>query len=439
MLKKCLDFLREDIWRVNVGGLSKGKAYALEKLRIFFIALRGFKEDACPLRASALTFFTLLSIVPMVAMAFGIAKGFGFEKMLEKVLYEQLAGQGEAIEKIILFSQQLLENTKGGLVAGIGVAILFWTVIKVLGNIEKSFNAIWGIKKDRHLGRKFSDYLAIMLICPLLFIISSSLTVYVTSFLTQIIEKMAILGPLGGLFLKSMKFAPYLVIWFLFSFIYVAMPNTKVKIKSGLVAGVIAGTIYQLVQWAYIAFQIGVAKFNAIYGSFAALPLFLVWLQISWLIVLFGAEIAYAHQNAKLYEHEPDCRKASFAFLRLCMLNSLTLIVKRFVAGDEALSVEQLAEKLGMPIRLMRDVLFKMTECGLVSELCGDEDEEKKYHPAEDPDKYSISFVLDRVGMHGVSTIPVAESKELETLQKSLQNIHKGLRESPDNVYLKDI
>lgn len=439
MLKKVIDFLKEDIWRVNSDNLSKGKAFALEKLRIFFIALRGFKDDACPLRASALTFFTLLSIVPMVAMAFGIAKGFGFEKMLERVLYEQLAGQGEALEKIIVFAQQLLENTKGGLVAGIGVAILFWTVIKVLGNIEHSFNAIWGIKKGRHLGRKFSDYLAIMLICPLLFILSSSLTVYVTSFLTQIIEKMAILGPLGGLLLKTMKIAPYVVIWFLFSFIYVAMPNTKVNIKSGLIAGVIAGTIYQLVQWAYIAFQVGVAKFNAIYGSFAALPLFLVWLQMSWLIVLFGAEIAYAHQNAKLYEHEPDCRKASFAYRRLSILYVLTVIVKRFVAGTDPLTAEELATKLGMPMRLLRDCLFKMTECGLVSELCSDEDVEKRYHPAEDPDKYTISFVLNRLGLHGVSEIPMSQSKELASLKESLQNIHKAINESAANVMLKDI
>lgn len=439
MHTKIFKFIVSDIWRVRADELSKWQSFAVRKLRMTLLAFRGFKEDKCQLRASALTFYTLLSIVPVMAMAFGVAKGFGFEKMLENTLTEQLQGQGEAITKIIQFAQQLLENTKGGIVAGVGILILFWTVIKVLGNIENSFNAIWGIKKSRTMGRKFADYLSIMLICPLLFIMSSSVTVFVTGFIASIIEKLSFLGLIGGLIVGIIKFLPYVVIWVLFSFIYIIMPNGKVNLKSGILGGIVSGTIYQLVQWAYIAFQIGVAKFNAIYGSFAALPLFLVWLQMSWLIVLFGAEIAFSHQNDKLYEFEPDCLRASFAFKRLMLVYVLTDMVERFINGEQASAAEEIAHRLGMPIRLVRELVFSLTECGLASEVYFDDDKDNGYQPAEDIDKYTISYVLDKVGYHGVSDIPVKETELLGKLRSSLSSIHSAIESSRGNVHLREL
>ncbi|MCK5180552.1 MAG: YihY/virulence factor BrkB family protein, partial [Candidatus Omnitrophica bacterium] len=281
-ISRFIQFLKTDIWRIRASTLSGQKSFWIRQLRIILLAIRGFAEDKCQMRASSLTFFSLLSVVPVVAMAFGIAKGFGFEEMLEKKLMTQLQGQEEVAVKIISFAQSFLENTQGGVIAGVGIAILFWTIIKVLGNIENSFNDIWGIKKSRTFGRKFSDYLSIMLVCPILFIMSSSVTVLITSQVTLVVEKLAFLGPIGTLIITSMRILPYAVIWVMFTFIYIFMPNTKVNFRSGLMAGIIAGTIYQIVQWAYIAFQVGVSKYGAIYGSFAALPLFLVWLQISW-------------------------------------------------------------------------------------------------------------------------------------------------------------
>ncbi|HQP12356.1 MAG TPA: YihY/virulence factor BrkB family protein, partial [Candidatus Omnitrophota bacterium] len=329
-IRHLIQFLKVDIWRIRMHKLSRTKSFWLKQLRIMLLAFRGFDEDKCQLRASALTYYSLLSIVPLVAMAFGIAKGFGIEKILEKQLYEKLAGQEEVVERIISFSQTLLETTKGGVIAGVGVAILFWTVIKVLGNIESSFNDIWGIRKSRTWGRKFSDYLSIMLICPLLLIMSSSITVLVTSQVKLVVEKISFLGVLSPAIFMILSLLPYCVIWVLFTYIYIFMPNTSVSFKSGLFGGMIAGTIYQIVQWIYINFQVGVAKYGAVYGSFAALPLFLVWLQMSWIIVLFGAEISFAEQNVETYELEPDCLKASHTYKRLLALRIVQLSVKRF-------------------------------------------------------------------------------------------------------------
>ncbi|MGD2099773.1 MAG: YihY/virulence factor BrkB family protein, partial [Desulfobacterales bacterium] len=297
LILRVIDFIRVDIWRIRLADLPFGKSFLIKQLRIIILAIRGFDEDKCFVRASSLTFYTLLSVVPVVAMFFGVAKGFGFEKILEKRLYANFRGQEEIIEKVITFSSSLLQETKGGIIAGIGLAVLFWSALKVLNHIERSFNDIWEIKTGRSWGRKFSDYLAIMLISPLFIIMSGSATVFITTQVEQITQRIALLGMFSPFISFMLNFLPYILVWMLFTFLYVLMPNTKVQFKAGLVGGVVAGTLYQIAQWAYISFQIAAAKYNAIYGSFAALPLFLMWLQISWWIVLFGAELSFANQN----------------------------------------------------------------------------------------------------------------------------------------------
>jgi membrane protein len=316
-ISKFFNFIKVDIWRIRLADLPFGKSFLIKQLRIIILAIRGYDEDKCFFRASSLTFYTLLSIVPVAAMFFGIAKGFGFEKVLEKRIYENFPGQQEVLSQVLNFSNSLLQETRGGLIAGIGLAVLFWSILKVLNHIERSFNDIWEIKVGRSWGRKFGDYLSIMLISPIFIILSGSVTVFITTQVEQITQRIALLGMFSPAISFLLKFIPYALIWALFTFLYIIMPNTKVNFKAGLLGGVVAGTIYQIAQWAYISFQVGAARYNAIYGSFAALPLFLMWVQISWWIVLFGAELSFANQNVDTYEYEPDCLKISPAFKRL--------------------------------------------------------------------------------------------------------------------------
>ena len=439
LLNKLINFLKIDVWRIRTKNISKLRSFWITQLRIILLSIRGFAEDKCQLRASALTFYSLLSIVPVVAMAFGIAKGFGFEQILEKQLMTRFPGQESVVAQIIGFANSMLENTKGGVIAGIGIAILFWTVIKVLGNIENSFNDIWGIKKSRSLGRKFSDYLSIMLICPILLIMSSSMTVLITSQVKLVLSKISLLGTLSPIILILLQIMPYCVIWVLFTFIYIFMPNTKVNPKSGLFGGIIAGTIYQVVQWAYITFQVGVTKYGAIYGSFAALPLFLVWLQISWLIVLFGAEISFAEQNVETYEFEPDCLKASHSYKRLLTLRITQLCIKYFVEGKEPLNAKDFSNILEIPIRLVRDLLYDLSESGVLIEVKTSENKSSAYHPAIYLDQLTIKNVLNMLDERGINNIPVAESKELEVLKHSLNTFDEQNKSSKENWILKDI
>lgn len=436
---ETIQFLKTDIWRIRSSKLTGQKSFWIRQLRIILLAIRGFGEDKCQLRASALTYYSLMSVVPVVALAFGIAKGFGFEKLLEEKILGGLPGQEEVAQQIIGFALSFLENSRGGLIAGIGVAVLFWTVIKVLGNIESSFNDIWGIRAARTAGRKFGDYLSIMLICPILIIMSSSVTVLVTSQITLIVEKLAFLGPVGDAILFSLRVLPYAVIWIVFTFIYKFMPNTRVQLKSALIAGIIAGTSFQVVQLIYIYFQVGVAKYGAIYGSFAALPLFLIWLQLSWLIVLFGAEVSFAEQNVETYEFEADCLKVSHSFRDLLSLNIAHLCVKKFCQAEKALSADEISHELEIPVRLVRQILYELVEARVLSEVKLDDTETMAYQPARDIEDLTITNVLNQLNQQGVNWIPLDNTGDLEKLKGRLMQFQEGIEKSPANVPLKDI
>ena len=439
LISQFFSFIRVDIWRIRLADLPFGKSFLIRQLRIIILAIRGYDEDRCMLRASSLTFYTLLSIVPVAAMFFGIAKGFGFEKRLESELFAKFHGQEEVLNQIISFSHSLLEQTQGGIIAGIGLLVLFWSVLKVLGHIEMALNDIWEIKEHRSWGRKFSDYLSIMLISPILILMSSSVTVFITTQVENITQRVALLGVFSPFITFLLNLMPYVLIWILFTILFIVMPNTKVNFKAGLVGGVVAGTLYQIAQWAYISFQVGVAKYNAIYGSFAALPLFLMWLQISWWILLFGAELSFANQNVDTYEYEPDCLNISPGFKKLLTLQVAHRLIKNFLNGEKPLTYSRISNGLDMPVRLVHNIIFDLVQAGLVSEIRTKADKEYAYQPARDINQLTIKYILEALDQNGTDTIPVAKTEEYRSLSEALKNFSKAMEKSPANKLLKDI
>jgi len=439
MAYRIIQFITHDIWRYQVKKLSRGRKILIRTLRTLIIAVRDFGKDKCQLRASALTFFSLMSIVPVFAMAFGIAKGFGFEKTLEKKLLEGFQGQEEVVMQVIEFANSLLENARGGIISGIGMILLFWAVMKVLGNIEHSFNDIWGVRQARPFGRKVADYLSIMLICPFLFVMSSSLSVVVASRVKEISEN-ALSGTLSPIVLPLLKLSPLCAIWILFTFIYIFVPNTKVRFIPGLIGGVLAGTLYHLIQMGYIHFQIGMARLGAIYGSFAALPLFLIWLQLSWLVVLFGAELAFAIQNVDTYEFEPDCLNVSGAYKRLLTLRIANVLVKNFHRGKAPSTAEDIAHPLEIPIRLVRQILFELVGAEILNESrTNGSNQAPRYQLARDIQDMTIQSVIEALDNKGVHDIPVSETHEIVKIKESLSAFRESLLNSDSNCLLKDI
>lgn len=437
--EKVVSYFRAGIWRTNLDSLPRYQMLLVRILRIVTLSISGFARDGCALRASALTFYTLLSLVPAAAMAFGIAKGFGFEVLLKRRLLEDFHAHQEVVIKVIAFAQSFLENTRGGLIASVGVIVLLWTVIKVLSNIEHAFNKIWEVHQHRTLVRKFSDYLSIMFMGPILIILSSSVTVFITTQVAEIIHEISILGFLSWPLFAAMNMIPYGLIWALFTFVYMVMPNKRVQLISGLAAGIVAGTMYQLAQWAYITFQLGAARYNAIYGSFAALPLFLIWLQVSWFIVLFGAEISYAYQHADDYEHEPDFINISPYYKRVLSLLIAHRVIINFAEGKTAFIPSQLSRSLNLPVRLVRNILDSFVESAVFSKVPVKNNGSFTYQPARDIKFFSIKYVIDALEKNGINSLPIPRTSELETIDQSLEVFDETLKKSKSNRLLKDI
>ncbi|MEW6663651.1 MAG: YhjD/YihY/BrkB family envelope integrity protein [Thermodesulfobacteriota bacterium] len=437
--RKAVQYVKRDIWRIRERDLPPSRSILIRFLRVLILSVRGLGKDRLALRASSLTFYSLLSLVPIIAMLFAVAKGFGFQRVLEKTLLQQMEGQEQVVRKVLDFSQALLDSVTGGLVAGVGLVLLLYTIIKILSHIESAFNDIWGIRNSRSLGRKISDYLALMMICPVVFLLSSTLTVFISSGVKVVVTRIALLGTVGPVIFFLLKLLPYCVLWILFTLLYIVLPNTKVRFASGALGGVIAGTLYQVFQWGYIQFQIGVANYNAIYGSFAALPLFFVWLQVSWYIVLFGAEICFAHQNVETFEYEEDCLNASSALRRLLSLRVLHLLVARFAAGKAAPDAMQISRHLEIPIRLVHQILFDLTAAGVVSEVRAGDGKVVGFQPARDPEVLTVKYVIDALERKGSDSVPVAPSEELQKLSEILEAFGELVEKSPANRKLKDI
>ena len=442
MISRILHFFKADIWEIRLKDLPRVNAFFIRYLRIVLLALRGFMRDNCQKTASVLTYYSLLNIVPVIAVAFAMAKGFGLEKLIVNQIREIAAKanwQADITNQIITFSHRLLEQAKGGLIAGVGVILLFWTIISILGKIEESLNDIWEVKKARTLVRKFGDYIAVMVLAPVLFIISSSATVLVTSQVKAILTKIAFLGALSKVIFLLLNLLPYVSIWILLTTLYLIMPNTRIPLRSAILGGISGGTVAQIVQWIYVKFQIGVASYGAIYGSFAALPLFLAMLQMSWMIVLFGAEIAYASEHYETFGFHPDYARISVSSKKLLMLRIFHLLTKKFSVGEKPLSDAQIAYALEIPVRLVRQLLHELTNVGLVVETVRGTKSEIGFQPGRTIENITVKVALDEYEKHGITKIPDYRSEEAEKISKYLREISETVERSPSNVRFKDI
>ena len=446
MRKKIEHFFTYKLWSIPLANQIGRQRIWLKLLRVLALAFRGFKEDKISLRASALTVFSLMAIVPVVAMAFGIAKGFGLKKYidelrlyLEENLLANVESQQEIIDQIFEFANSFLANTKGGLIAGIGLVILLWSVLKVFSNIESSFNAVWQIRRSRTWLRKFSDYFSLMLIGPILVIISSSATIFVITRMEEIATNMEVISFMEPVILFFIRLIPYVLIWLLFTFLYMFMPNTKVKFRSAIIGGIVAGSIFAVTQWLYIHFQIGVSRYNAIYGSFAALPLFIIWLQVSWLIVLLGAEIAFADQNLEQYEFETDIENISNYSKKILALNITHLLVHNFKNAEKPLTAEQISQKLKIPMRLVRKILYELAECRILSEIISPDTKERAYQPGQDVDNLSIDYVLNKLDHLGKDRILSINGKEQEKIKEIVDDFSETVKQTEATKLLKEI
>jgi membrane protein len=314
--------------------------------------------------------------------------------------------------------------------------LLLWSIIKLLSSIENSFNEIWEIKRDRTWTRKITDYLSIMLIGPIFIILSGGLTVWLKTGLDTVASNVEIISPVTVVFLKLFAFA---LIWGMFIFLYMALPNTKVTFKGAAMGSLVAAILFELLQWAYVSSQIGVASYNKIYGSFAALPLFLIWIQYSWFVVLFGAELTFAHQNVDHYELETDISNISDRYKRVIALMIANLVVKNFNEGKTALTSVEIAKKLDLPLRLARVIINEFIETGVFNEVKMLNDNDIGYQPGISDTKLTVKFIIDKLDEKGVNQLPIDDSKELETVNRLMLEMDQVLNTNKGNMLVKDL
>ena len=435
---RVMTFITKDVWRLRLDDYPKHIARLLKYLRVCLVAFLRFNEDKVHLRASGLTYYTLMAIVPILAMGFGIAKGFGYDKDLEQKLIENFSEQEEVLNWIISFARNMLDNTKGGLIAGIGLAMLFWSVMKMMGNIESSFNDIWQVKKGRSYVRQFTDYLSFMLIAPVFIILASGGRVFVATQLGMITSSIDIVN-LRPVVAFLMKLFPVLMTWLLFTLIYVIIPNTRVNFMSAFLAGIVAGTAFCVVQWFYIIAQMGMSRYNVIYGSFAALPLLLIWLNTSWLIVLLGAEISFARQNVDQYEMKNESQQMSPYTHRAFNLLLLNEIVRRFVNCEKPLTSQELADNMKLPIRLVRKVIEDLLASNLILEVSIADEKAFAYTPAKDVRRYTLKYVIETLEKTGNNNIMKDPSFELSKILQIQENFLKIMEQAPDNILIYEL
>ncbi|MBT7443264.1 MAG: YihY/virulence factor BrkB family protein [Methylococcales bacterium] len=437
-MQRFMLFFTQTIWQSDVSVLPGWKSLLYRQARVLMTVVHEAQKDNIFLRASALTFFSMLSVVPVLALAFGIAKGFGLEKDLRDQILTSAVGQEEIINKMLDFASKAIDNTAGGLVAGLGLLFLLFTVLKLLNNIEASFNEIWGVTRARTITRKLSDYLAIMLVSPILFLSAGSMSIYISSVTADLVATQEFFELIGPVLMKLIKLTPYILVWLMFIMIYLIMPNTQVRFKSALIGGVIAGTCFVLLQYFYIGFQVGAAQANAIYGSFAALPLFLIWLNLSWIITLLGAEISFAHQTSERFQMQSWAGEPCTAMKRKSALLILQLIVKRFAEGEVAIGSHELAEKIKLPESFVDDLLKDLISVHVVSTVQLNDDT-IAYQPGQDIERLTIASVMALLDAEGDSSLVLHDSEALTRINETLNTFYHSREALEHNYKLKDV
>ena len=393
-----IQFFTTDIWRITQGDVSPLKYALLGIAKKLLLAIRFFMDKRVLSKAAALTYSTLLAIVPILAVVFAIARGFGFSKYIEIWFRDAFSSQPQAAEIIIGFVNSYLVHTKSGIFLGIGLVFMLYTVLMLVSNVEDAFNEIWQVKQPRSIFRTFTDYLAMFFLFPIIIVITSGLSIFIAA----VADRMPDFLMLGPTIRFLIDLTPYVLMSGMFVALYIFMPNTHVKPLSAVVPGILAGIAMQGLQIFYINSQIFLSSYNAIYGSFAALPLFMLWVQISWTICLFGAELCYTNQNLAYYDFDAKTGEISHRYkIMLCAL-LLSRICRRFAKGQKAYSASELREETTIPIRIVNDLLYDLVQAGLIIEVTNDEKAEAAHFmPAMDLTQMTVGTMIDRMESHG--------------------------------------
>lgn len=402
------------------------------------LTVKTFLSSDLQSKACAMTYRSLLAIVPTLALLFAIGTGFGFRDTIQNELFRMFPAQHQALKVSFSFVDSCLAQASEGIFVGVGIVFLLWTVISLLDSVEESFNQIWSVKSERSLVRKISDYIAICIILPVLMICSSGVQIFMSNTVQNLFPYDFISPIIGfGFDCLSVIFA-----WFFFAGAYMLIPNTKVQFTNAFIAGILAGSAFHLLQWLFVSGQIYVSKYNAIYGSFSFLPLLLIWMQLSWLITLAGALICCSSQNIYMFSFERQTDHISLNYNRKVCISVLTVILHRFKDGLPPLNVKELSTEFGIPPRLTESVASRLLACGLIIKVApdtSDSSDDSPLLPAMSLDHYRLGEIMSILDRYGESDFISDLNSAFSPLIEICDSLSRQIIKSADSTLLSEI
>ncbi len=417
-IDKLKTFFEKDLWKSDNTGLKGFRRFLITPLQLLFKAGIEFFEGQITLRAMSLSYTILLSFIPLLAVSFSVLKAFGAHNQLEPFLSNFLTPFGAKGEEITIKTLEFVENMKVGVLGSVGLAILLYTVVSLLQKIEEAFNHIWRVKKPRGFVRRFSDYMSVILIGPVLIFSAIGITASIMS--TTLVQKLTSMEPFGTAVYLISKQLPYIFVSLAFIFVYIAVPNTKVKFMSALTGGIFAGILWETIGMLFAAFIVSSAKYDAIYSGFAIVIMFMIWLYISNLILLVGAVVSFYHQNPHLLRVKRGMIKLSGRLTERVSLNIMFLIGYNYYHGKSPWTAESLSEKLDMPVEPILDVSKMLESKGLIIKTGENSD---AFLPARDTDTITLQELLHSVRSSNEEALPLYDG--LSTIKETEEVINK--------------
>lgn len=399
------------------------------------LSVQSFLNQDLQSRACALTYRTVLAIVPALALLFAIGRGFNLQDVLQKELINYFPAQRETLMQAFGYVDAYLEQTSGGIFVGVGILFLLWTLISLLSSVETSFNTIWQVTKGRRLWRMITDYLAIFILLPVLMICGSGFSLLMTTSLKNLLP----FGFIDSALTVIFDFAGVVFTWLFFAGSYLLIPNTKVKFMPALISGIVVGTAYQILQWLFVSGQMYVAKYNAIYGSFSFLPLMLIWLQLVWLITLIGAVMCYASQNISEFNYGDKIKNISEDYRMQVSLMIMAIISKRFYNNEESITTYNLASDYGIPINVAKPLVECLNTCGLVTYLQSADNDisTHKLNPAVEVSNLTVGEVAKRIYEHGETGFINGLNEKFPEIFNLSQKVVNQLKQSADMLIIQ--
>ena len=424
LINRITVFVTKDIWSFELYQKGPLRRAIANTVKVVVIAVRTFLDDKVMTRAAALTYSTLFAIVPILALIFAVARGFGFENIVTGLLKNGIIGENESLNSVMQFIDGYMQYVSSGAFIGIGLLFLLFSVYSLADGIEANLNSIWHVKKSRRMGRKITDYFSLILLIPIGIICLCGMSALASSVLSHM-EGFQLLGGFAKFIIEDAL--PYVVAGLILTGFYIFMPNTKVRFKYAIIPGIIAGCLFQALQNLYFNGQFSLSSYNAIYGGFAALPLFLLWLNVSWAIILFGCELAYVSQNNDNFNYFKEPDKISRRHEDFYSLMVMACICKRFNRHETALTRKELADELHIPLRYVVSSLDTLTDSGLLETVLQNDEREPAYVPATDTKQLTVVKVLSAINNSGYCDLDHALDSNIREALFKIDNERKSL------------